>query len=273
MLPEFSGNTRNKEAYMSHSVLRNLGLAAITATVLLHSPALRASESDDQIESSFKNSYVFRNYLKEDSIKIDAENGIVKLSGTVASESHKTLALETASGLIGVTRVDSTIETKAEVAADNADTWIERKVNTTLLFHRNVNMRKTTVAVKDAVVTLGGEASSLAQKELTGEYAADIDGVKSVVNHMTVSATPSEPARTPGERIDDASITAQVKLTLMSHRSTSAAKTNVVTRDGEVTLTGIAKNAAEKALVTKVVSDIQGVDKVKNEMTLEVVAK
>jgi osmotically-inducible protein OsmY len=59
----------------------------------------------------------------------------------------------------------------------------------------------------------------------------------------------------------------------MSHRSTSAAKTNVVTRDGEVTLTGIAKNAAEKALVTKVVSDIQGVDKVKNEMTLEVVAK
>ena len=46
-------------------------------------------------------------------------------------------------------------------------------------------------------------------------------------------------------------------------------KTGVSTREGEVTLTGTAKNAAEKSLVTKLVSDIQGVTSVKNQMTVE----
>ncbi|MDA3874837.1 MAG: BON domain-containing protein [Kiritimatiellae bacterium] len=253
---------------MYHSFIRQFGLAAITASVLIQSPVLRASESDDQIESSFKNSYVYRKFLAEDSVKIEAEDGIVKLSGSVASESHKVLAQDTAAGLTGVIQVDSSIETDAEIESDNADAWIARKLNTTLLFHRNVNMNKTTVEVKDAVVTLGGEASSQAQKELTGEYAADIKGVKSVDNRMVVSADPVVAERTAGEKIDDASITAQVQMVLMSHQSTSETKTMVVTRNGEVTLTGIAKNAAEKALATKIVSDINGVEKVNNEMTL-----
>jgi osmotically-inducible protein OsmY len=255
---------------MQHSFIRQFGLAAITATVLIQSPMLHASEADDQIESSFKDSYVYRNFLEEDSVKIEAKDGIVELWGSVASESHKVLAQDTAAGLPGVIRVDSTIETDAEIESDNADAWIARKVNATLLFHRNVNMRTTTVEVKDAVVILGGEASSLAQMELTGEYAADIKGVKSVDNQMIVSEEPVVPERTVGEKIDDASITAQVKMVLKSHKSTSETDIKVVTLKGEVTLTGIAKNNAEKALATKVVSDIHGVEKVINEMTIAV---
>jgi osmotically-inducible protein OsmY len=55
---------------------------------------------------------------------------------------------------------------------------------------------------------------------------------------------------------------------LATHRSTSSVKTTVVTRDGKVTLTGIAKNDAEKTLVSKLVTDIQGVTDVKNQMTV-----
>lgn len=79
-------------------------------------------------------------------------------------------------------------------------------------------------------------------------------------------------ARPPSPSADDASITAQVKAALTTHRSTSAVKTKVETHNGEVTLTGIAKNAAEKALVTKLVTDIQGVTRVNNEMTLAAMA-
>ena len=82
-------------------------------------------------------------------------------------------------------------------------------------------------------------------------------------------ATPEPAERTAGEKIDDASVTAQVKTALLTHRSTGALKTKVETRNGEVTLTGIAKNDAEKALVTKLVTDIQGVASVKNQMTVE----
>jgi hyperosmotically inducible protein len=124
--------------------------------------------------------------------------------------------------------------------------------------------------VKEGVVSLRGEAASQAQKELTTEYAKDVEGVKAVNNEMTIAKSPAPPAETIGEKIDDASITAQVKSSLMSHRSTSALKTKVETTDGVVTLSGIAKNAAEKSLVTKLVTDIDGVTSVINNMTIAV---
>ena len=48
------------------------------------------------------------------------------------------------------------------------------KVKATLLFHRNVSAVKTEVTVKDGIVTLRGDATSQAQKELTTEYAKDV---------------------------------------------------------------------------------------------------
>jgi len=245
-----------------------MAFAVATAAMILTGSPLRASENDDKIESSFKKSYVYQTFLKNDSVKTEAKEGVVTLTGTVSEESHKALAQETVAGLPGVTRVDNQLATKAEAAAENADIWIGRKVNLTLLFHRNVNAGKTVIEVKNGIVTLKGEASSTAQKELTTEYANDIEGVKTVNNEMTVAATPEPAERTASEKVDDASITAQVKTALSNHRSTSSVKTKVETREGEVTLTGIAKNAAEKALVSKLVDNIQGVVRVKNEMTV-----
>ena len=255
---------------MKRKALYRLAFAAVAAVVFFAGTPLRASETDDRnFESSFKETYVYKTYLKDDAVKTAAKDGIVTLTGTVAEESHKALAQETAASMPGVTCVDNQLATKAEVAAENADTWIGRKVKLALLFHRNVNASQTTIEVKDGIVTLKGEASSTAQKELTAEYAKDIEGVKELRNEMTVAATPEKAERTTGEKIDDASVTAQVKTALLTHRSTSSMKTKVVTRNGEVTLTGIAKNASEKSLVTKLVTDIQGVTSVKNQMTVE----
>ena len=254
---------------MNRKAMVPLAFAAVTAAMFMTSAPVRASETDDRIESSFKQTYVYKTYLKDDSVTAEAKDGVVTLTGTVAEESHKRLARETVANLPGVTRVENKLATKAEAAAANADTWINRKVKLTLLFHRNVSAGNTAVEVKDGVVTLKGEASSVAQKELTTEYAKDIDGVKEVKNEMSVAATPAAVERTSGEKVDDASITAQVKTALWNHRSTSAMKTKVTTRNGEVTLTGIARNDAEKSLVTKLVSDIQGVSTVKNQMSVE----
>jgi osmotically-inducible protein OsmY len=146
------------------------------------------------------------------------------------------------------------------------------KVKTALLFHRNVSATGTSVYTDNGVVTLQGVASSMAEKELTTEYAKDIDNVKSVKNNMTIAATAATADATMGDKIDDASITAEVKSSLMSHRSTSALHTGVTTTDGIVTLTGVAKNDAEKSLVTKLVTDINGVNSVVNNMTVAVQA-
>jgi len=250
---------------------QTLILAAASALLLAGSP-LRASDTDDRIESSAKKSYVFKQYLTNDTIKTESKNGAVTLTGTVAEESHIGLARDTVSGLPGVKSVDNQLTVKGERPAEHSDTWVALKVKTALLFHRNVSATKTDVNVRDGIVSLSGEASSIAQKELTTEYAKDVEGVKEVKNDMTVAKSTVKPDESTGEKIDDASITAQVKMSLLSHRSTSALKTKVETTDGVVTLTGITKNAAEKALVTKLATDINGVSSVINNMTIGVTA-
>jgi osmotically-inducible protein OsmY len=239
---------------------------AAVALLALSVPAY-ASEMDSRIESTARQSYVFKTYLQGDDIKIQSKDSAVTLTGTVSEESHKSLARDTVAGLPGVKSVDSRLEIKGESPAKNSDAWLTTKVKTALLFHRSVSAA-TKVDVKDGVVTLRGEASSQAQRELTTEYAKDVEGVKDVNNEMTVTKR-SERTETAGEKIDDASITAQVKMTLLYHRSTSALNTKVETKDGVVTLHGKAGNAAEIKLATKLAKDVNGVKDVKNRMAIK----
>jgi len=245
-----------------------LTLAAVVSTLLISSSPLRAASTDSRIESSAAKSYVFKTYLKDDSIKTDSQNGMVTLTGTVADASHKSLAENTVASLPGVKGVDNQLVVSGDQPAEHSDAWITMKVKTALLFHRNVSGTGTSVYTDNGVVTLQGVASSQAQKELTAEYAKDIDNVRSVKNNMTIAATGATPDATVGDKIDDASITAEVKSSLLSHRSTSALHTGVSTTDGVVTLTGAAKNEAEKSLITKLATDINGVTSVVNNMTV-----
>jgi osmotically-inducible protein OsmY len=84
---------------------------------------------------------------------------------------------------------------------------------------------------------------------------------------MTVDKTAAH--RTVGEKVDDSSITAQVKTSLLFHKSTHALATKVTTKNGVVTLHGEAKNGAERDLVTKLTEDIEGVKHVQNRMTVK----
>jgi hyperosmotically inducible periplasmic protein len=257
------------------------GLAVLTAVVsmMFITVPLLATETDDRIESAAKKTYVFKTHLKDDTINIKSKDGFVTLTGTVLDASHKTLAEETVADLPGVKGVDNKLEEKGENrAAEKSDAWLITKVKTTLLFHRNVSGIGTEVLADNGTVTLRGEASSAAQKDLTTEYVMDVDGVETVKNEMTVSdAAAEEPDdKTMGkktdtviEAIDDASITAMVKTSLLYHRSTSGLSTKVETKDGVVTLTGTAKTEAAKALAGKYAGDVNGVKRVKNNMTVE----
>jgi osmotically-inducible protein OsmY len=72
-----------------------------------------------------------------------------------------------------------------------------------------------------------------------------------------------------GEKIDDTSITTQVKYALFSHKSTSALKTKIITTDGVVAVSGEAGSDAEKTLVSKLAESIRGVKSVTNNMTVK----
>jgi hyperosmotically inducible periplasmic protein len=253
----------------------NYLLAGLAMGVMILSTGsmVQASETDERIEASAKNSYVFKTYLKDDAVKTYSKDGVVTLKGTVKEYSHRSLAQETVENLPGVKSVDNQIEFKGEAPPENSDGWISMKVKGALLFNRNVSGVKTEVYVTDGVVTLKGEADSQAQKDLTGEYAKDVQGVKEVKNELVVSKVEYKTKETMGDKIDDASITAQVKMAFLSHHSTSAFKTGVETNNGVVTLSGNAVNSAAKDMATKVANNINGVTSVVNNMIIAVPTK
>ena len=166
---------------MKLKVVSILRIIASLAAVAALSGPLRASIDDDKIETVFKQTYVYQNYLKLDSIHIEVQkNGVVKLTGIVAGEIHKALAGETVAGLRGVTRVDNQLNTNTDLATQREDKLIEKRVMITLLFYASLNAARTTVAVQNGIVTLGGQASSADQKELTSQYVGYVAGVKAV---------------------------------------------------------------------------------------------
>ena len=232
--------------------------------LLLTSPlALFASPAEDRrIEDAAKASYNYRLVL-ENHVKVKAANGIVTLTGTVQDQDEKALAEDTVQNLPGVAQVKNELTIKPSYA-ERSDQWIALKIRGRLLVKGNVSATSTTVSVHEGVVTLAGTADNLAQKELTGVYAGEIDGVKKVKNDIVLKGSP-----TPGEKVDDASITSQVKYSLLRHKSTSALKTTVTTVDNAVVITGEAGSDAEKSLVTKLAGDVRGVKSVTNHMTVK----
>lgn len=254
--------------------------ALMIAVIFLFSAngSLSASEEDGRIERTIKQSYVFKNYVHGDDIIIHSNDGVVTLTGTVFEESHKILAGEIAAGQPGVIRLDNKLKVKDEIPAVDLDERLMKRVKSTLWFHRNINVIETEVIAKDGAVTLRGETTSTAQKDLTTEYVKDVEGVKSVTNEMVLvlSPTANPGSKTKGQgmddmtvMIDDVSITSLVKSALMHHRSTSALRINVETKEGIVKLAGKVKNAAEKDLAGKLVNDVHGVKTVVNAITIE----
>ncbi len=70
--------------------------------------------------------------------------------------------------------------------AARPDFRIRGGVRSALKRHTSVSGLRTTVDASGGVVTLRGTADYGAQKDLASEYAAEVQGVKGVVNLMTV---------------------------------------------------------------------------------------
>jgi len=242
-------------------------IVASTSIAMFSSP-----ETDRRIELSAKGSYNFRTLL-EDKVTAKAQDGVVTLTGVVANKDLQAIAGDTAGSLPGVVRVDNRV-TLDPSFKESSDAWIAWSIRYQLLVRASVSNRDTKVYVNEGVVTLTGTATTAAEKELVGVYAAEVDGVKSVKNEILVMNAPADvnkPVKetTVAESIDDASITSQVKYALLTHKSTSALKTKVTTTDGVVVITGVAANDAEKALAGKLAKDIRGVKSVTNDMTVK----
>ena len=156
----------------------------VAGTVAGMTLALHAADPDGRIETTAKSTYLYRTFLARNGVQVESSKGIVTLRGSVADRSLKEAAEDTVAELPGVIHVDNRLEV-AERPADHTSDWIAARVRLSLWSHRSIGTLPT-VSVVGSVVTLTGQAASLAERDLATEYARDIDGVTEVRNRMVI---------------------------------------------------------------------------------------
>jgi hyperosmotically inducible periplasmic protein len=179
-------------------------------------------------------------------------------------------------------------------ACSQSDPGITTAVKSKLAADETVKAYQIDVDTADRIVTLSGAVENAAAKEQAVTLARQTDGVRDVVDQITVSAPGAQTAPTTGDDRDlgdragdagrdgldrardatvgtqrvatDVSITAAVKGQLLADQTVSGLKIDVDTSNGVVTLSGMAKTRAEADRAATIARETMGVTSVVNNL-------
>ncbi len=156
-------------------------------------------------------------------------------------------------------------EAKTTVGTDVDDSAITTKVKSALLADADVKSFDIKVETRKGEVQLSGFVDTQAQMDRAVAIAKGVEGVKKVDNNMNLKTT----STTMGEKIDDGVITTKVKAALLADSTVKSSDIGVVTRDGEVQLSGFVDSQSQIERATEVAKGVQGVKGVINEMSIK----
>lgn len=161
--------------------------------------------NDAAIAAKIKSNLLWNKHTDGLDIRVDMDNGVATLTGTVKHGIQRDLAVQIAKNTSGVRRVvdeltidpdapgvSETISESVGVAAEKAgqavnDAWITSKVKTVLTFSKNAKGTSIDVSTQKGVVTLSGTVATKSQKQFVVDLANDVVNVKSVVDKLKVS--------------------------------------------------------------------------------------
>ena len=156
-------------------------------------------------------------------------------------------------------------EVNTTVGTDVDDTTITTKVKSALLGDADVKSFDIKVETRKGEVQLSGFVDSQTQVDRAITVARGVEGVKDVDNKMSLKTSDT----TVGEKIDDGIITTKIKAKLIDESGLNSTDIAVVTRDGEVQLSGFADNQAQIDRAAEIARGVVGVKNVINELSIK----
>ena len=145
------------------------------------------------------------------------------------------------------------------------DTGITASVKSALVADPDVKGRDIKVETRKGEVLLSGFVDSQTQIDRATTLARNVNGVKAVDNKLAVKAADA----TVGAKVDDSIVTTQVKSALLADANVKSLDIAVVTRNGEVQLSGFVDNQGQIDQAVKVAKGVAGVQNVSNQMSVK----
>ena len=145
------------------------------------------------------------------------------------------------------------------------DTVVTARVKSALLADVDTKGFEISVETRKGMVLLGGFVDSEVQVSRALAVTSAVEGVQGVENGMTLK----EGHATVGNQLDDGITTTRVKSALLADATVKSAEISVITRKGEVQLSGFIDSQARIDRAIAVTQGVEGVTSVINKMEIK----
>jgi osmotically-inducible protein OsmY len=260
---------RVKSWYEKHLAEKNAeGVAGVTAVTNNIDVHYEAERSDAEIKETIEQKLRWNALIDHAMIGVDVQDANVTLTGMVGSAAEKRKAILEA-WVAGAKEVDSSglaVEKWARDEALRKDKYaaqseqaIQQAIEAALRQDPRVDADAITVESDEGMVTLRGKVNSLKAKRVAAQDARNTVGVSRVKNRLKVRME-----QTP----NDATIAERIQAALKRDPYLEPKAIDVSVLSGAALLTGVVDTYFEKAQADDVVSGVQGVAAVYNNLSV-----
>ena len=147
-----------------------------------------------------------------------------------------------------------------------SDAAVTAKVKAAILDDKEVQVDSLSVNTEQGKVTVSGFVSAMQDKNHILLLVQKIPGVETLDDQLRVRRSKESSVRAYAS---DVATTSEAIMRLFADKQITTRHLHVATRHGEVFLTGAVPTHSEKQQAEKLVNEISGVHKVKNELKVE----
>ncbi len=279
-------STQDERARAEAAVKKLDGVRAVRNLLTVVPPRAqnKVADSDAALEERVEKALAAEPALKDGSVKVQSVNaGQVLLAGTVPTLTAHLRALEVASRVPGVRRVESEITspdrladgeiyrdprikepTTAAAGARMTDLWITSAVKMSLLADTRTPGLDVNVDSTDGRVTLFGTVESAAAKAAAEEDAKKVAGVTAVDNSLQIVA----PAKHDAVAAKDDEVEERVEAAL-AKASLGSSAIGVEVENGVARLTGSVDSNADRLNAAVAARRVSGVRAIKDDLEIK----